>query len=178
MQRPSPPYGWLTGLAVYLNQTAGKGNWAFTGSFAMYCWAWIKDGQARNPNDIDILVAADKFENAAYGINAKFNTRRASFNPPNPRAARATVHGILFVGSGSPETIEEREVDIDILNVLAGRFGTLEHMVFLNNNDNFPVLPIADLIARKQNILKDTSKEEEIRKAEKDIAFLQGLSST
>jgi len=70
MQRPSsPPYGWLTGLAVYLNERAGKGNWAFTGSFAMYCWAWMKDGQARDPHDIDILVAADKFENVAYGIN-------------------------------------------------------------------------------------------------------------
>ena len=47
-QRTSPPYGWLTGLAGYLNQELGKGNWAFTGSFAMFCWAWKVDGQVRD----------------------------------------------------------------------------------------------------------------------------------
>ena len=77
---------------------------------------------------------------------------------------------------GSSERVEEREIVIDILNVNAGRYGNLTGMVFLNHNDNFPVLPIADLIARKRAILEDTNKPEEIRKANEDIAFLQRLN--
>jgi hypothetical protein len=173
--KAAPPYGWLTGLAVYLNENAGRGNWAFTGSFAMYCWAWMKDGQARDPEDIDILVSAARFENVAYGINGKFKKPGENFSPPNPRSRMATVQGILHVGSGTPEVIQAREVKIDILNVLAGDFGNLEKVVFLSDNDRFPVLPIGDLIARKENILTSTGKKEEILKAKQDIAFLKGL---
>lgn len=172
---PAPSYGWLTGLAVYLNQVAGKGNWAFTGSFAMFCWAWMKDGKAREPEDIDILVAANKFENVAYGLNSKLNTRREPFSPPNPISAKARVPAVLQVGSGVPEQIQEKSIGIDVLNVHAGRFGNLDNIVFLNNNDHFPVVPIAELIQRKIDIRNDTGKSEEREKAEKDLAFLKSL---
>lgn len=171
-ERGAPPYGWLTGLAIWLNKTAGKGNWAFTGSFAMYCWAWVKDGKARAPNDIDILVKGNKFSDVAYGLNDVFE---GNFSPPGSNTKKSTVKIVLDVIELN-EDVTQYPTHIDILREGA-RFGSLENIAFLG--DNFPVTTIADMTARKESIQSEFgnwSDPDDVAKTEEDLLILQGLA--
>jgi hypothetical protein len=175
----SPPYGWLTGLADWLNKEAGIGQWAFTGSFAMYCWAWMKNGEARSPEDIDILVHSDKFEGVAFGLNSEFhgNEGTMGFRPPGPqdqmaRIRDASLNVVRLNGSNF-----QIQTDVDILRS-GGEFGEIENIVFLDIAKRFPVLPIADLISRKEAIAENYHGDAEEQKALEDIELLSALNTT
>jgi hypothetical protein len=155
----SPEYGWVTGLANWLNQKIGKGKWAFTGSFAMYCWAHSKDGTTREPDDVDILVEDGCFDAAAYGLNGT-GEFLFSGGPPGINTAHVKLRGQA-----------EAKFDIDVLRA-GPRFGTLDNMTFLNGKDTFPVVSIADLIARKHDILED---DEDDPKSLRDLKLLEAL---
>src|SRR4051794_32025033 len=112
-QSDSPPYGWLTGLAGYLNEQVGRGNWAFTGSFAMYCWAWTLDGQAREPQDIDVLINnGDNLRLVAYGLRAKYPDVNGDFSPPGPTTQHVSVTVPLNVISGAGVGVKNTSIDL------------------------------------------------------------------
>lgn len=188
-ERGSPPYGWLAPLATFLDEVAGAGNWGFSGSFAMYCWAWFKDGEARTPDDIDLLVAPGKFDEVMralferYGIAGKW---RGLGRDDVNTTIKAEVEVVAL-------DKEESKLPVSIDIILAGgAFGKIDeiHRVELERGTTLPLLSIKSLIGSKKeaDFLNQMqlafeaeegtgTGEREKTKAEKDIEMLEALDA-
>jgi hypothetical protein len=81
----------VDGLRQALDTTVGKGNWAFTGSFAQWLWAWHLRGTARRPGDIDLVAESDgSVDDSFYkvwGVIAGFGFEQ----PGTPKSPKATL---------------------------------------------------------------------------------------
>lgn len=177
-EKGAPPYGWLHELSDWLNNELGSGNWAFTGSFAMYCWAWRLDGIARTPKDVDIVVRKKKVADISFELFGKYESQNDNFYPPGTNAKHSTVNISVKKENETDNVITHLPVKIDIL-AESKTFGSLSNGDF--SDQNFPLLSIEDLIGRKQNIkseLGDSNSKKsnkERNKAERDIILLNNL---
>ncbi|MEM8931040.1 MAG: hypothetical protein AAGE94_07685 [Acidobacteriota bacterium] len=173
--RDSPPYGWLQGLAAILNETAGVGSWCYSGSFALFCWAWVKDGDARDPGDVDILVADDKFHQvvAALAERGKQGRTHTGYTPVDLT--------LKVVGLDQSETRFPVKIDVQLSG---SKYGDVGDLVQLDKTNNFPVLSIEALIGRKmkaselvrmQREFVDEKEAPPLSKDEKDLTLLEAL---
>lgn len=71
-------------LMNYLDQKAGRGNWAFAGSFAMYIWARWANSEARVPDDVDVVVKSAHWNDVAYDLNFRDDVHKISRYPAKP----------------------------------------------------------------------------------------------
>lgn len=155
-------FGWLTDLTKILNENH-QGQWAYTGSFAIYVHAHVLlQQEARQPNDIDILCY-------------------------EPQDVLATIKANLYVESVLKKTkfIELKNVkitrqasnvptpaNIDILQ--HGTYGSLRQViVYRQGAQQYPVEAIQSLLMTKLD-LEDLDKKSNF---EVDVAMLQKMAS-
>lgn len=76
----------LKPLMKDMDRLAGRANWAFAGSFAMYIWARWAHTSTRRPNDIDVVVKKAKWNEVAYDLYSrgeKKEVKQACEYPPS-----------------------------------------------------------------------------------------------
>jgi hypothetical protein len=166
---PPPNFGWPTALSKDLDNLATPGNWAYTGSFATFAWAFSKGIPARQPNDIDILVADQKFGVVAFGLQDDDDDEvpfKFSGGAPGTKAKFARL---VPKNANAPGSFK-----VDVLRS-GGQFGTLNNVTTLDlPGGSFPVVPIDVLISRKEAILEDDGLgPQDIEKAGMDLEFLK-----
>ncbi len=162
----APHYGWLTGLTNFMNEKFPK-QWAYTGSFAMYCHAAAREIACREPRDIDILTSQ---VSPVWGELTEVLDGYLS-NPPFAHASRARVEDARLHING----ITPVRVNIDLLSDEA-HYGDLKTVVkYHQGTTKLRVVPVATLIAAKAAIIKDEGFKAEHERARQDLEFLQKL---
>ncbi len=161
----APAYGWLIGLTNYMNQTYGA-KWCYSGSFAMYCHGAVQGKQAREPQDIDIIV--ERVDTAWFDLRSQLDGQLSG--PPGATARHAKIKNCTFnVVSESGQAVN-RQVDVDLLKS-GSYFGDYTKAVAYNQKTTIlRVASISELKSRQQMLIDDEEKDET------DMTFLNSLT--
>lgn len=159
-----PHYGWPIGLSTYLHVKYG-GQWAYSGSFAMYCHADALGLNCRQPDDIDILMSStytppapsDDPEVVVIDRKPAWNNIFALVSDlmgdfqgepsamANMRAKDAEVRNCQIRAGGNP-------VKIDI-GTSSAKFGSVadDTVLYTNQSISWRILKVSKLIETKES---------------------------
>jgi hypothetical protein len=135
-----------------------KGNWALTGSVALFFWSVAHGLQCREPHDLDLLVKDGWVGAVATGLNGMLGLRLG--RPPKPGAEFAHLDG--------------SHVSIDVLGE-GDRFGSLKEAIEVSG---VKLILTGALKARKENILSEKCADEDAEKAHYDLGKIGEITMT
>ncbi len=148
-----PAFGWPTQLTTFLNQNYNE-NWAYSGSFAMYCHADRLSKDCREPEDIDILIDGESRMGGLLqhvSVNNVFHLASKLCDEPFDGTASES-----FAAHDTKATVDncligEHRVKIDMANP-SDRFGQLDTdtMSYEGQAGQCRIITIDQLIACKE----------------------------
>jgi hypothetical protein len=138
---PNATRDFLIQLAKQMDFICSKneGDWALTGSAAMFLWLASRGEPCRPPADVDVLVGDGLVSTVATNLNGELGL--FTFKCPGPGTKLAHLNGKI--------------IGVDVLQE-DGRFGWLKDA---KDVGGIKVIPPSSLITRKENIVQELGKE-------------------
>jgi hypothetical protein len=130
---PAPSYGWPIQVRDLVEQTA-PGQWMFTGSFAMFCYATVQSQPCRDPADIDILVKTARLQSQVIAALSQ--------------AFGGTAHGDH--ADGCHLGASRVKIDVGVESATHGQIDA-DCLPIVVDGNNFPLISVTKLQASKRS---------------------------